>query len=274
MSSQSTDNKGKIWGLAAVAGVIAFLVLKLIVSYAFWPALLLAILIAILVAILLWIGFYRDETEDGIGQPNVTGGAALGAHGTISTTIAKGPEPKTESEPVAEVQEPAKKPAAKKPAAKTKSKTAAKTGTAKATTTRKTAAKPKTTTTRKKPAAKKPASGAKSTASSMMGDAGNAMAAEKKAASAKPSRAPVAKDGKPPLLKNARAGGADDLKVIKGVGPGLEKTLNELGFYHYDQVAGWRKKEIEWVDERLKFKGRIVRDDWVKQCKSLAKGAK
>ena len=52
----------------------------------------------------------------------------------------------------------------------------------------------------------------------------------------------------------------------------MEKTLNELGFYHFDQVGGWRKKEIEWVDSRLKFKGRIERDDWVKQAKTLAKG--
>lgn len=110
-----------------------------------------------------------------------------------------------------------------------------------------------------KPAAKKPA-------------AKKAAAKTTAKASSKSKAAPVAKDGKPPLLKKARAGGADDLKQIKGVGPGLEKTLNELGFFHFDQIAGWRKKEIEWVDERLKFKGRIVRDDWVKQCKTLAKG--
>jgi len=52
----------------------------------------------------------------------------------------------------------------------------------------------------------------------------------------------------------------------------VEKVLNELGFYHFDQVAAWRKKEIEWVDSRLKFKGRIERDEWVKQAKVLAKG--
>ena len=56
------------------------------------------------------------------------------------------------------------------------------------------------------------------------------------------------------------------------MGPGLEKVLNELGFYHFDQVASWRKKEVEWVDSRLKFKGRIERDEWIKQAKVLAKG--
>jgi predicted flap endonuclease-1-like 5' DNA nuclease len=83
---------------------------------------------------------------------------------------------------------------------------------------------------------------------------------------------PVAADGKPATLTAARESGADDLKLLKGVGPALEKTLNELGFYHFDQVAAWRKAEVEWVDSRLKFKGRIVRDEWIKQAKTLAKG--
>jgi len=89
---------------------------------------------------------------------------------------------------------------------------------------------------------------------------------------AKAKRPAVAADGKPELLKKAREGGADDLKLISGVGPKLEGTLNELGFWHFDQVAGWRKKEVEWVDSRLKFKGRIERDGWIAQAKILAKG--
>ena len=94
-----------------------------------------------------------------------------------------------------------------------------------------------------------------------------------KAPAKTPAKTPVAKDGKPETLSGPRKGQtADDLKLLKGVGPGLEKVLNELGFYHFDQVAAWRKKEIEWVDSRLKFKGRIERDEWVKQAKVLAKG--
>ncbi|WP_298359053.1 NADH-quinone oxidoreductase subunit E [uncultured Litoreibacter sp.] len=92
-------------------------------------------------------------------------------------------------------------------------------------------------------------------------------------AEAKPAKKPVAKDGKPEMLKKARAGGADDLKMIKGVGPALEKLLNKLGVYHFDQVAGWRKAEVAWVDENLEgFKGRVSRDNWVAQAKTLAKG--
>ncbi len=77
---------------------------------------------------------------------------------------------------------------------------------------------------------------------------------------------------KPRTMKAARKAGADDLKKIKGVGPKLEQTLNELGFYHYDQVAKWTEAEIAWVDNRLKFKGRIQRDDWIEQAKKLASG--
>ena len=100
-----------------------------------------------------------------------------------------------------------------------------------------------------------------------------AKAAPAKAAAAKPKRAPVAADGKPETLKKARAGGADDLKLISGVGPKMEGMLNDLGFWHFDQVAGWRKKEVQWVNDNLEgFKGRIERDDWVSQAKILAKG--
>lgn len=64
----------------------------------------------------------------------------------------------------------------------------------------------------------------------------------------------------------------DDLKLISGVGPKLEGVLHGLGIYTYAQVASWKKTERDWVDNYLKFKGRIERDDWVKQAKALAKG--
>ncbi|MCI2398023.1 NADH:quinone oxidoreductase [Aliiroseovarius subalbicans] len=120
----------------------------------------------------------------------------------------------------------------------------------------------------------KPAAKAAKPAAKSAKPAAKAAAKPAAKAAAKPKRAPVAKDGKPETLSAARSGGADDLKQLKGVGPGLEKTLNELGFYHFDQIAGWRKKEVEWVDSRLKFKGRIERDEWIKQAKALAKTGK
>ncbi len=75
------------------------------------------------------------------------------------------------------------------------------------------------------------------------------------------------------MLRKARAGGADDLKMIKGVGPKMETMLNTMGVYHFDQVSNWRTAEVKWVDENLEgFKGRVSRDGWVKQAKTLAKG--
>ncbi len=90
-----------------------------------------------------------------------------------------------------------------------------------------------------------------------------------------PGAAPVAPasggDG-PETLAGPRNGGADDLKLLKGVGPKLEQTLNELGFYHFDQIAAWTDEQVAWVDDKLKFKGRIARDGWIEQAKILAAG--
>lgn len=78
---------------------------------------------------------------------------------------------------------------------------------------------------------------------------------------------------KPTTLTAARDGKADDLKQIKGVGPKMEGLLNSLGFYHFDQVAGWSDQEVAWVDANLEgFKGRVSRDNWVAQAKILAEG--
>jgi len=66
----------------------------------------------------------------------------------------------------------------------------------------------------------------------------------------------------------------DDLKLISGVGPKLEGVLHSLGIYTFAQVASWKKAEREWVDGYLNFKGRIDRDDWIKQAKALAKGGR
>jgi len=89
-----------------------------------------------------------------------------------------------------------------------------------------------------------------------------------------PAEKPAEKaDGKPELLKKPRAGKGDDLKLIWGVGPKLEKMLNDMGVWHFDQIAAWGKAELKWVDDHLEgFKGRPERDEWVKQAKKLAKG--
>jgi NADH-quinone oxidoreductase subunit E len=89
------------------------------------------------------------------------------------------------------------------------------------------------------------------------------------------SNAPAAKADKaatPAALFTAPAGQADDLKLISGVGPVLEGKLNALGITKWSQVAAFSETDIAKVDDALSFKGRITRDDWVKQAAALAKG--
>tara|TARA_R110002049_G_scaffold58550_6_gene159110 strand:- start:371 stop:1054 length:684 start_codon:yes stop_codon:yes gene_type:complete len=93
-------------------------------------------------------------------------------------------------------------------------------------------------------------------------------------AAAKPAatKAKPASD-KPAVLAKARDGGPDDLKMIKGVGPVLEKALHASGVFHFDQVAAWKKADATWFDDNVKgANGRVMRDDWVSQAKILAKG--
>jgi predicted flap endonuclease-1-like 5' DNA nuclease len=90
--------------------------------------------------------------------------------------------------------------------------------------------------------------------------------------------ASTAQDGeaigtRPVALDGPRGDRADDLKMIKGVGPRLEKLLHQLGFYHFDQIAAWSPEEVAWVDEHIEgFKGRVTRDNWVSQATLLAGG--
>ncbi|WP_136634973.1 NADH-quinone oxidoreductase subunit E [Pseudooceanicola onchidii] len=78
---------------------------------------------------------------------------------------------------------------------------------------------------------------------------------------------------KPRGLKAPLDGGADDLKLIKGIGPSLEQLCHSLGVYHFGQIAEWGGAELAWIDQNLKgFKGRASRDQWIDQAKVLSAG--
>jgi len=106
-------------------------------------------------------------------------------------------------------------------------------------------------------------------------------AAAPKPARPKPASKPAAKvepaavsdNDKPEALSGPRDGKKDDLKRIKGVGPKIEKTLNGLGIYHFDQVADWSPKTVEWINGFISFKDRIQREKWIEQAKTLAAGS-
>lgn len=89
-------------------------------------------------------------------------------------------------------------------------------------------------------------------------EAAPAKAAPKKAA---PKKAAAAKP----------AAGSDDLKLLSGVGPALEKKLVAGGVTTFAQIAAWNADDIAAMDEKLSFKGRIEREGWVAQAAELAK---
>jgi predicted flap endonuclease-1-like 5' DNA nuclease len=256
MTETTSGKTQKIWLIAAISGLVAFLALLSLAGYSTVASLIVGVLVAVLVGILLWIGWYTDpESDSDVAQSVKTSAAAVTpSAGAATPPVAVSDNAATATpnaaldmtstdatSAAAEVQAPVADPVVVK------------------------------TTAAKKPAAAKPAK--KAATKPAVKKAAAPKAATAKTPSEKaPAKAPVAKDGKPAVLTAPRASGADDLKLLKGVGPKLEQTLNALGFYHFDQVAGWRKKEIEWVDNNLKFKGRIERDGWVAQAKVLAKG--
>lgn len=77
---------------------------------------------------------------------------------------------------------------------------------------------------------------------------------------------------RPTGIAAARGDTPDNLQRISGVGPKNEKTLHSLGFFHFDQIAAWTTQEVAWVDDHLKFGGRIGREEWINQARLLAEG--
>ncbi len=61
----------------------------------------------------------------------------------------------------------------------------------------------------------------------------------------------------------------DDLTLIHGVAKVLNKTLNDEGVYRFRQIALWSPQICEDFSEKISFKGRIERDDWIGQCKKF-----
>lgn len=62
---------------------------------------------------------------------------------------------------------------------------------------------------------------------------------------------------------------ADDLTQLSGVGPALLKKLNAAGIHSFAQIAAWTTEDVLALDKRLSLKGRIERDGWIGQSKTL-----
>jgi len=83
----------------------------------------------------------------------------------------------------------------------------------------------------------------------------------------KPEPEPEAEPG-----ASAADAAADDLTMIKGLGPKAAEKLNADGVTRFAQIASWTAADVDRYDALINGRGRIARDDWVKQAKALAKG--
>ena len=77
-------------------------------------------------------------------------------------------------------------------------------------------------------------------------------------------------NGKPKGLPRPRQAGKDNLRQINGLGALDESTLNNLGVFHFDQIAGWDQAEVLWMENHVFARGRIGREDWQDQARALA----
>lgn len=91
-----------------------------------------------------------------------------------------------------------------------------------------------------------------------------------KAAAAAP--AAEAKAAAPKKAAKPAADFTDDIKLIGGVGPALEKKLNAAGVTSLVQIAAWKKADLAKFDTELELHGRAERDEWIAQAKDLVAG--
>ncbi len=94
-----------------------------------------------------------------------------------------------------------------------------------------------------------------------------------KKAEAKPAKAAAKKEAAPAAaapLFSAPKGDADDLTVIKGIGPVAAKDLNAQGIVTFAQIAALSDADVEKIDANMPFSADQIKD-WREQAKELAK---
>jgi len=272
---------GKIVAVSAAAGIAVLLILAMLLSFAFWSALFWGLCIGGIVFVILWLHFSDDEDESGAGMGSGAGsGPSVAASAAAPATVSMVDEP-------GDAVDDAGAALAETPAV------GEDTG-SEDTGAEDTGAEDTGAVASDAVAVSEGAGSVIKPSKILPGQA--ELAARKgtwrydggdDAANPPTVDADLGEDydkdgvhegtdegAKPEMLSVARDGGADNLKEIKGVGPKMEQMLNEMGVYHFDQIAGWSADEIAWVDANLKgFKGRVSRDGWVDQAKILMTGA-
>ena len=92
------------------------------------------------------------------------------------------------------------------------------------------------------------------------------------AKSAKKAAAPKAAPAAAPLMAAPASGASDDISLIGGIGPKMEKGMRELGFNTFAAIAAMTAEDVARAEEHLKQKGRIGREEWIEQAKELLAG--
>lgn len=95
-----------------------------------------------------------------------------------------------------------------------------------------------------------------------------------KKAAAKPAAKKAEAKKEAPVKKAAAKAetGADDLSKISGVGPVIVGKLEKLGITTFQQIADFTADDVARIDGELNFKGRIERDEWIKQANEFLAG--
>lgn len=249
------------WGIATLVGLFAAAMLWTLGGWTFMQGAFMGVLLLLILGAILTIMMCRGSAGGPAQAGKGTGASAYVASGIVSAPAAGTSAKVSEADTAAIAKADADRAAAAK--AEADRATAAK---AKAKADRAATAKAKTDRAAAEAAAKAEADSAAAAAVTP------AASAPAKAVAAAPAEA-TGSGTRPEALDGPRGGTADDLKRIKGVGPKMETTCNDLGFYHFDQIANWTADEVAWVDQNLKgFKGRVTRDDWVDQARLLAAG--
>ena len=65
----------------------------------------------------------------------------------------------------------------------------------------------------------------------------------------------------------------DDLRRIDGITATVERPLQDLGIFTFDQIAAWTGENVAWIEAYLGFQGRITHEEWVRQAEDLARKA-
>jgi len=79
-------------------------------------------------------------------------------------------------------------------------------------------------------------------------------------------------DNKPLVLSFPKSSGKDNLKKIKGINSKIETELNNLGIYHFEQIAKWSNKNCDWIESFLDIAGCAKNNQWIDQAKILQTG--